>query len=580
MVGWSSVASLFLGAGIAISSTMVVSKVFEQIPPPADVREMVLGVLVVQDIVAIVLVAFMSGVARGGGLSGGELAAMLGGLGALLVGFVVVGLLIVPRLIRFVVRLGQPEILVVVSAGLCFAMALIAASLGYSVALGAFIAGVLVAESGEAAEVEHRMQSLRDLFAAVFFVSIGMSVDPTIAVQNLPLALLLFAVVVLMQLVSVSIAGVLSGNGLRRSVKSGLALGQVGEFGFILAGIATAAGVVGPELQSILVTVAILTAFTTPLLLRHSVAIVSGIDHVLPSRLQHLLSLYDSWFERLRAPGEGRRTQLVRAIRVIALDTLGILVIFALTINWLPAIAHWLGSKLSLDDTLASWAVALISILLAAPLLVGVVRNALILSRQVVATVLPTDRAPAPAERVAGHMLAGMIHLAIIAGVGLPTVVVLQPVTGELWGIVLLAVAFLIAGVYLWRSAGELATELASGAEYVAAALARQASGPDDGGPSRPVLPGLEGRTAVHVGAESDAANRTLAELDVRSITGADVVAIYRVGGAIVLPTGHERLLAGDLLAITGSAEAIAEARALFARAARPESEPESRLTD
>jgi len=563
LVGWGNIPSLFLGAGIAISSTMVVSKVFEQIPPTPDVRELVLGVLVVQDVVAILLIAVMTGIARGGGLSGAELASTLSGLGALLGAFVIGGMLIVPRLIRVVVRMAQPEILVVVSVGLCFAMALVAAALGYSVALGAFIAGVLVAESGEGAEVEHRIQSMRDIFAAVFFVSIGMSVNPGSALDNLPLALLLFVVIVVMQFLSITIAGVLTGNNVRRAIKASLALGQIGEFGFILAGIATANGVVGPELQSVLVTVAILTAFTTPIAVRLGQRVALAIDHLTPTRVQQLLSLYESWLQRLRTRKDGRRAQIVRAIRVLALDAAGILVILAVTITWLPVLAQWLAVTISLDERLAGWAVGAIALLLCAPLLVGLIRNAVVLSRLVADSVLPEGREPVAAERGAAHVLGAMIYLAVLAGVGFPTVAVLQPVTGELYGAVLLGVAFVVTGVYLWRSAGAFETELASGAERVASALARQAAGGEayQVESEAPVLPGLAGTTAMQVTAGGPAAGRSLAELGLRKSTGANVIAIQRAAGTVVLPRGDERLEVGDLLAVAGSSESVALAR-------------------
>src|SRR5262249_30881078 len=158
------------------------------------------------------------------------------------------------------------ETLVVGAMGLCFAFALLAHELGYSVALGAFIAGVLVAESGQGSQVEHSIVAVRDVFAAVFFVSVGMSVDPRLAWASLPTAGIILAVVVVCQLLSVGIVGILSGSGVRRAVTAGLALGQIGEFAFILAAIGASAHVVRREFAPILVTVAVLSTLTTSLL--------------------------------------------------------------------------------------------------------------------------------------------------------------------------------------------------------------------------------------------------------------------------------------------------------------------------
>ena len=197
LIGWNTVQSVFLGASIAISSTMIVSKVFEDHPPAPQVRQYVLGVLVVQDVLAIVLIAATTAIAAGGGLAPMQLVTTIGGLAAVLFGMLVGGMLVVPRLMRAVVRLRSPEISAVVSVGLCFGLAELAATFGYSVALGAFIAGMLVAESGQGVTVEHLIRPLRDVFAAVFFVSVGMTVDPFQAFDSIGVTLLVFRILVL-----------------------------------------------------------------------------------------------------------------------------------------------------------------------------------------------------------------------------------------------------------------------------------------------------------------------------------------------------------------------------------------------
>lgn len=356
---WSTIESVFLAACVAISSTMVVSKVYEQRPVDQDVRHYVFGVLIIQDVVAIVLIAAMTAIATGGGLAPAELAVTVGRLAVVLVGMLVGGMLVVPRVIRAVARLNSVEILSVVSIGLCFVIALLAERLGYSLALGAFIAGILVAESGRGAQVEHLIQPVRDMFAAVFFVSIGMTVDPSRAIMHLPTTGLVFVVVVLAQFLSVSFVGALSGNGLRRSITAALSLGQIGEFSFILASIGIAAGVVRGDLQPILVTVAILTAFTTPLLLGAVDRIVEGVDRLLPSRLQGLFGLYEEWSDRIRSKrGERERSLTARAIRALTLDAAALIAILVITIVGLQRASGELALRLDLGLEYARWIVA------------------------------------------------------------------------------------------------------------------------------------------------------------------------------------------------------------------------------
>ncbi|MCA9711323.1 MAG: cation:proton antiporter, partial [Myxococcales bacterium] len=166
-LGLTPAGAVFLGASVAISSTMVVTKVFELHRPPADVRGIVLGVLVLQDLVAVVLIAVVTAVAEGSGLAPAALASTLGRLLGVLAAATGLGLLLVPRMTRKIAGLRSPEVSTVFALGLCFSLAAIMEHLGYSPALGAFLAGMLVAESGLGRRFEHLVAPLRDAFAAV-----------------------------------------------------------------------------------------------------------------------------------------------------------------------------------------------------------------------------------------------------------------------------------------------------------------------------------------------------------------------------------------------------------------------------
>jgi CPA2 family monovalent cation:H+ antiporter-2 len=394
-LGWNTVEALFLGASIAISSTMVVSSVFAQRPVTAPVRQHVLGVLVLQDVVAIALIAAMTAVAAGGGLQPRELATTLAELAATLAGMLVIGMLVVPPMVRAVARLDSPETMTVAATGLCFAMALLAERLGYSVALGAFIAGILVAESGQGHKTEHVIGPVRDMFAAIFFVSIGMTVDPMEAWRHLSLSLMVFGLVVAAQLTSVTLAGVMSGMGLRRSLIAGCALGQIGEFAFIIGGIGIAAGAARPELQPILVTVAVLTAFTTPQMLRVAEPMVAAIDRRMPHAVQHFLGMYEEWFERLRAEKATERPPLRRAVKAFAFDGGALIALAAITALSIGSATRWLAARFALSEDDARWIGHAAVLLLAAPLAFGLVRNTVAFVRLAVAIVGPKKSDPA-----------------------------------------------------------------------------------------------------------------------------------------------------------------------------------------
>lgn len=195
--GWTMNESVFAGAIIAISSTTIIAKAFDEQGIKGKLRELVVGILIAEDLVAILLLAVLTALASTDGLSAWTLIKSSGRLAAFLIGLVGVGMLLVPRAVRMINRLKRPETTVVASIGICFAIALLADEFGYSVALGAFIAGSLVAESGEEKTIEHLIVPVRDLFAAIFFVSVGMLIDPAVVARHwLPVAV--FSLVVIL----------------------------------------------------------------------------------------------------------------------------------------------------------------------------------------------------------------------------------------------------------------------------------------------------------------------------------------------------------------------------------------------
>ncbi len=544
-LGWTEIGSLFLGACLCISSTMAVSKIFEQRPVAEDVRASVLGVLVLQDVAAIALIAIMTALSQGAHASFGHVLVLLGRLLAVLVSIVVVGMFVVPRAVRLLARTKSLETLVVGAIGLCFSLALLAEKLGYSAALGAFLAGVLVAESGLGQKVEHATAAVRDVFAAVFFVSIGMTVDPALAIKHLPTSLLVLGVVISLQFASVLFGGLLSGTGLRRSVAAGLALGQVGEFAFILAEIGRQAYVVGQELQPILVTVAVLSTFTTALLLRFAGPITSGVELLLPGRMRRLLWVYESWWDGIfaRQPEKGRGvTTLVRAVLFDLL--LAALIVMAFRV-WQRDIEiylyrhfHW-GQQLV--HSLASLALGL-SVL---PIFVLLAITARKLARKLAARVF-LDK-----QSHGRSFFQGALFLAVLSASGLIGAAMLAPVVGAgyVWGGFLMAL--LATLVIVWRRAGEVETEMMSGGALLIAAIAEQ--GQTEGERETQMPFALSSQMREYQLSSGDASvGQTLAELQLRSQTGASVLALKGENGEARSPTGEEVLQVGDRLYLAG----------------------------
>jgi len=573
LFGWSVMESLFTGAVIAISSTTIVAKAFQEQRVTGKLREIVFGVLIVEDLIAILLMASLTAVATGSGLSAGPLAMTVGRLVAFLVGLLAVGLFLVPRAVRLVNRLNRPETTVVASVGLCFALALLAQKFGYSVALGAFIAGSLVAESGEEKQVEQLVEPVRDIFAAVFFVSVGMLIDPAHIVRHWPAILVLTAVVMLGKIIGVSLGSFLTGSRLRTSIQSGMSLAQIGEFSFIIAGLGLTLRATGDFLYPVAIVVSAITTLTTPWLIRASGPTASWVDRKLPRPLQTFTVLYGSWVEGLRnAPRAESTTAYLRSLlRRLLLDAAlfaGIVVGISSSRGKLLFLAK---EKLGVPEVLAFPLLIAFAAVLAAPFFLGVIRVGRKLGQTLAEVVLPAggenrvDFAAAPRR-----LFVVTLELVIVIMVGAPLLALTRPFLPGAQGGVLIVLFIAVLGVAFWRSATNLQGHVRAGTEVIVDVLARQSQGrgsearEDNLKQVEQLLPGLGALTALRLETSSPAVGRTLAELNLRALTGASVLAITREGGNVVAPAAGETLRTGDVLALTGTQEAIATARTLL----------------
>lgn len=565
-LGWSARESLFCGAMVAISSTMIVAKVFAEQGVRGKVSDLVFGLLLVQDLAAVLLLALLTALSSEGGLSGAALAISAGRLVAFLLALVIAGFFVVPRAIRFVASLRSPETLLVSSIGLSFALALLAQALGYSVALGAFLAGSLVAESGEAPLVERLVRPVRDVFAAVFFVSVGMAVDPGMIAENWIAVVLLTAVVLVGQVCSVSLGCFLGGSDVRTSIQAGMSLAQIGEFSFIIAGVGIGLGAIRESMYPVAVAVSAVTTFATPWLIRASGSVALHVDRRLPKPLQTFVALYGGWFERLRTSRrEEPRERPARILRLLCFDAVAIAVIVIGTSLSRHALLGWTQS-LGVSTEAALLIVVALAGAMCAPFVIGIFGCARALGHTLTVALLPTggegnvDLAPAPPRA-----LLVTVQIGIVLLVGLPLVALTQPFVPALWGGAVLAVLLGVLGIAFWRGAEGLQAHVRAGAQIIVEALVRQAGDPrlptlDD---VQPLLPALGDLTPVRLEESSPAVGATLAQLNLRGLTGATVIAITR-GTQGIVPSASEVLARNDCLALAGTHEAVEAARRLL----------------
>ncbi len=559
-LGWSPLASLFLAGTIPVSSTMILAKVLEEHPVAPALRESVFGIALFEDLAAMVIIAILTATAAGGTRPGEAFLPVIGRLLLVLALILVLGLALVPRAARAVIRLRRPETMLVSMVGFAFGLSYLAAATGFSVALGAFLAGLLVAESGAGRMVAEEIRPLRDVFAAIFFVAIGMQLDPPLLATAWPLVLALLAAVLLGKPLAVALGVFLSGQSLKNAMQAGLSMAQIGEFSFILAGVAIGLGAAPTPLIAATIAVSVVTAMVATPLARRAGAVAQWVDARLPRRVQMVAALYGAWVEALRAAPASRSPwhSVRRSARWLALDTLavtGLIIVGASVRNGIAARLVERGES----TRLASSLVALVTLLLVAPFLFGILRVTRTLGTEFAEIAIPSpppgrvDNGRAP-RRVLG-IAVQTVALLVIAG---PLIAITQPFLPPLSGLVALAVMLGLLGIAFWQRAQDLFGHFRAGAEVVVAMLAKQSHAED---PKiqlvRQLLPGLGDFEPVRVGDRSECAGRTLAELNLRGRTGAMVVALLRGDTQVAFPEAQERLTAGDLVALTGSHEAI-----------------------
>ncbi|WP_409277734.1 cation:proton antiporter [Pseudomonas defluvii] len=317
--GWSTMDSLFLGAILAISSTTIIVKALNDLKMKNErFAQLIFGVLIVEDILGIGIIALLSGIAVSGTVSSGEVFSTVGKLSLFMIVALVVGILLVPRVLAYVARFESNEMLLITVLGLCFGFCLLVVKLEYSMVLGAFLIGAIMAESRQLLKIERLIEPVRDLFSAIFFVAIGMMIDPRVLLDYAwPIAVITVAVV-LGKMLSCGMGAFIAGNDGRTSLRVGMGLSQIGEFSFIIAALGITLQVTSDFLYPVAVAVSAITTLLTPYLIRSADPLSQRLAKVMPQRLGRVLSLYGEWLRSIQPHGEG--AMLAAMIRRILLQ--------------------------------------------------------------------------------------------------------------------------------------------------------------------------------------------------------------------------------------------------------------------
>ena len=316
---WNTMDSLFLGAILAISSTTIIVKALNDLKMKNErFAQLIFGVLIVEDILGIGIIALLSSIAVSGSVSPEEVFSTVGKLSLFMIVALVIGILLVPRVLAYVARFESNEMLLITVLGLCFGFCLLVVKLEYSMVLGAFLIGAIMAESRQLLKIERLIEPVRDLFSAIFFVAIGLMLDPAILLEYaLPIMVITIAVV-LGKMLSCGLGAFIAGNDGRTSLRVGMGLSQIGEFSFIIAALGMTLQVTSSFLYPVAVAVSVLTTLMTPYLIRAADPLSLKLAQVVPGRLSRVLGLYGEWLRSIQPQGEG--ALLAAMIRKILLQ--------------------------------------------------------------------------------------------------------------------------------------------------------------------------------------------------------------------------------------------------------------------
>lgn len=555
-MSWTVMESIFLAGLLSMSSTVVVIKSYGEMglmkKPYAGI---VFGTLVVEDLIAILLMVLLSTMAISNQFSGGEMLVNLAKLLFFLILWFVVGIYVIPTLLKKTKKYINDEILLIVSLGLCFGMVSLATASGFSSALGAFMMGSILSETLENERINKLISPIKDLFGAVFFVSVGMMISPDVIAGHWGVILILAAVVVITHIVFSAVGVILCGGNFDNAIHTGFSLAQLGEFGFIIASVGVGLGVMRGFIYPVIIAVSVITIFTTPYYIKLSDPVYHFLQKKLPrnilSRIDHPEQISGSssdersdwktiltgWLTRI----------LIYGVILTALMIVCSKVLDPLVAKFLPSIGKTWISMLSLGLTL----------ILMSPFLYGIAiasNNERLAEKQLL-------------EKKTGNMwpLLGLTLSKIFIAIGFVMAVISRHIHLAGWVAVLIVFfgfVFFVMAKHYFKKYDTFEKRFISNLNYKEEAERRRA----------PVTNAVRGKMKgydVHLeelvlSPDSSFAGRALKDLPLRSLSGANIIKITRGSRSFVIPGGGTRLYPNDRILAVGTTKQISALRSMM----------------
>ncbi|MES2575378.1 MAG: cation:proton antiporter [Bacteroidota bacterium] len=532
-MGWSAMDSLFLGATLSISSTTIILKSFDELGVKSQkFAGNVFGALIVEDIVAIVMMVLLSTVAVSNQISGAELFQSVLKLVFFLIIWFLGGIFIIPTILKKAKHLLTDEMLLIISLALCLMMVGLAANVGFSPALGAFIMGSIIAETTQAEHIEHLVKPVKDLFGAVFFVSVGMLINPdTLLTYAVPVGIITL-VTIFGKAISSTAGALLSGQPLKQSVQTGMSLAQIGEFSFIIASLGISLKVTSDFLYPIVVAVSAVTTFTTPFLIKSATPFSEYLSHKLPRKFTKRIERYSASTQAIRTVSLWQTVINAFIIQVIALIVIILAIILTSSRYILPLVEDYhLGNPIG----------ALITLGIISPFLWA-------LAFRRVAT---NEVEQLMLDRKSRGPLTMLFFIRIVLSIfliGLLLNIFFSPKIA-LIALIIAIVIYLIFQKKLHKQYHKIEDH------FFANLNGREI---DRAKRSRSDLTPWDGHMAVFdIADESNIAGKTLKNLQLREKLGVNIVSIKRGEITIHIPQANERIFPGDEVCVIGTDEQV-----------------------
>ena len=550
LLGWSTLESVFLGGMLAMSSTTIIIKAFEDL----NIRNqkfasIVFGTLIIEDILGILMMVMLSTIAISKNIAGGDLMFSLLKLGFFLILCFLVGIYLIPTIFRRFRRGMNDETLLIFSIGLCFGLVFLSTHFGFSVALGAFMMGFILAETIEGIHIEHLTKNIKDLFGAVFFVSVGMMVDPQALVQYW-LPILILTLVTIFGKTFFSFAGVLlSGQPLKTSIQSGFSLAQIGEFAFIIAALGYSLGIMSDFIYPIIVSISVITTFTTPYFVRLANPFYEWINPKLPIGIKTYLDNYSSGGDLAKYESDWKKIMkyYLSNIFIYSILSVAIILLFIYLIN--PFIIKELGGRI--PDLLINFIKSLLTLVAMAPFLMGLISGSR--KKRILAAKLMSNGHKANKRRIAAltlfRIFLATFLIMLALSINFKTIA---------WQIIFVSIAII---VFLFFAHKNYKAHWIMEDQFLSNLNLKEEQERQQKPLRSSINAQLSGRDIQLVNAivspDSPFIGKNLKELNLRRKHNINIVKIFRGHREIYFPTGEDYIYPSDKISVIGTEEQI-----------------------